>query len=92
MRVGPAFASVLEGLTRAERSLDAAASDVVRTTTRDPVPATRAADEPAELASLRGDLAGPLVQMIAAQRAFGASLAVMRADRDMQRAVLDMVR
>lgn len=92
MRVGSTFSSVLEGLTRAERSLDTAASAVARASTSDVVTPPSAASEAPDLASVRGDIAGPLVQLIAAQRAFGASLAVMRADRDMQHAVLDMVR
>jgi flagellar basal body rod protein FlgC len=93
MQVSSASASALAGMSRAERALDASADAVTRAF----VPADPSAVSVSRLGSSdpldgAGDIVAPMIQMIAAQRAFTASLAVLRADDEMQRAFLERTR
>ena len=87
------FARSLAGVQAADRSLDRAASDVAEASApsghrRPLVPATGGSD-PLDGAS--GDLIGPFVQMVAAQRAFEMNLRVLRSNDEVQRTLLQMV-
>lgn len=96
MEVPSASASALAGLRAAERSLDRAASAVTRAFALPEASASDAvAASPARLGEsdpLDGvggvDPVESFVSLVAAQRAFSASLAVLRADADMQRDAL----
>lgn len=92
MEVPSASASAIAGLRAAERSLDRAASAVTRAFALPEAPVSGAA--PTSISRLGAsdplDGAAPdpvesFVSLVAAQRAFSASLAVLRADADMQR-------
>ncbi len=98
MQVSSASASAIAGLARAGRSLDAAAAAVgsafapaevpdVSTPTR----SGSAGSDPLDGVT-GGDPIAPFVQMIAAQRAFSASLVVLRTDAEMQRSFIESVR
>jgi hypothetical protein len=96
MQVQSAFATALLGVTRAERAIDAAASAVSAAFA--PSHAADAAahrlgpSDPLDAVAAGGDPVAPMVDLIAAQRAFTASLAALRADAEMQRSVLTMTR
>lgn len=96
MQVRSAFASVLDGLTRAERTMEGAARSLARASTASAVTSTRAtsgASDPLEGRAVGdGDAALALVRMIAAQRAFDASLVALRADAEVQRDVVERAR
>ncbi|MFO0684511.1 MAG: flagellar basal body rod C-terminal domain-containing protein [Sandaracinus sp.] len=95
MEVPSASASALAGLRAAERSLDRAASAVTRAfalpdgASGDAVAASQARlGESDPLDGVGVDPVESFVSLVAAQRAFSASLAVLRADADMQRDAL----
>jgi len=96
MQVSSISASALTGLARAQRSLDAAASAMsfspVESGSESGTVTRSARSDSFEGVALGGDETAALVQMIAAQRAFTASLVVLQADADMQRTVIERMR
>ena len=94
MQVSSASASAIAGLARAQRSLDAAAavgSAFVPAGVPDDsaAPQSRSAGSDPLDGVAGGDPIAPFVQMIAAQRAFSASLVMLRTDAEMQRSIVE---
>lgn len=95
--MGSASSYAVVGMQRAERSLDAAAAAVFAASAASdvadgPVAALGASDPLDGVLAGGGDMVGAMVQLVSSQRAFEASLAVMKTADAMSRSLVDMVR
>lgn len=97
MQVGSATTYAVLGMQRAERSFDQAAQAVFAASAPSdlasgPVASLGPSDPLDGVETGGGDLVGAMVQVVASQRAFEASLAVMKTADAMTRSLVDMVR
>jgi flagellar basal body rod protein FlgC len=78
---------------RAERAVDASATMLARALVPSEAASVVSALGPSDpLDGASGDVVEPMIQRIAAQRAFTASLAVLRTGDEMQRALVALAR